>query len=408
MTTWSDLLPEILNEIAEKLNFYEDSISFLSVCSSWRSSATTTADVIRHHHLLPSRFPMLMLAESKMEEDDDDDQDCRSFFLLSGSMMRKVKLPEARWKPCVSTHGWLLTTGEEEFSAKLLHPLSRTQIDLPQLYMFHELYFDQDEWSYYRHFMRRVVFTSPNPSFTTDNSNTKGGSFRVVIIWGETLGFCRLGDVSWTRINGWEGNLFDITYHNTRKRLYVMATMGTIYECDILNNDASRPLTLRQLSTFPGKEFGCLCLPSAYLLEWGHNSLLMITRERKYYKKHDEEYIRYGPYSTKSFQCFELSLDDGKWSKITSLGDKSVFLGFNSSFAMNAGRGMKPDCIYFTDDHYEPYLDLPDGGGGDVGVYHMFDGSIEAMFDSQESVFRGSPPLWLQSSNDQCNLVVCK
>ncbi|KAK1425491.1 hypothetical protein QVD17_20843 [Tagetes erecta] len=400
---WSILLPEILNEIAAKLTFYEDFINFLCVCSSWRSSVTITNHLVLNHHHLPSMFPMLMLAESKTEEDDE--QDCRSLFLLSSGIIRKVKLPEARWQPCVSTHGWLLTTGEEEFSVKLVHPLSRTQIDLPQLYMFHELYFDQHEWMYYRHFMRRVVFTSSNPNLTSQPVKPDP-SFRVIVIWGETLGFCRLGDASWTRVNGWEGNLFDITYHKSRKRLYVLATAGTVYECDILNNN-SRDVRLSQLTTFPGKEFGCLCVASTYLLEWGDNSLLMITRERKHYKKHEDEYTRFGPYSTKGFQCFVFSLSDGKWSKITSLGNKAVFLGFNSSFATNAGGGLKGDCIYFTDDHYEPYLDLPDGGGADVGVYHMFDGSIEAMFDSQETLFRGSPPLWLQTSNDQDNLVLC-
>ncbi|GKE58078.1 putative F-box protein, partial [Tanacetum coccineum] len=96
-------------------------------------------------------------------------------------------------------------------------------------------------------------------------------------------------------------------------------------------------------------------------------------------------------------------LDDGKWSKLGSLGDKAVFLGFNSSFAVDAGEGVKADCIYFTDDLYEPYRDLPDGGGGDVGVYNMFDGSIEAIFGSKESVFRGSPPLWLQTSSLPAN-----
>lgn len=403
LNNWSNLLPEILNEIAGKLNFYEDFINFLCVCSSWRSSVTITNHLVLHHHHLPSRFPMLMLAESKTEEDDE--QDCRSFFLLSSGIIRKVKLPEARWQPCVSTHGWLLTTAEEEFSVKLVHPLSRTQINLPQLYMFHELYFDQHEWMYYRHFMRRVVFTSSNPNLSSQPVKPDP-LFRVIIIWGETLGFCQLGDTSWTRVNGWEGNLFDITYHKIRKRLYVMATTGTVYECDILNNN-SRDVRLSQLTTFPGKEFGCLCLASAYLLEWGDNSLLMITRERKHYKKHEDDYTRFGPYSTKGFLCFVFSLDDGKWSKITSLGNKAVFLGFNSSFATNAGGGLKGDCIYFTDDHYEPYLDLPDGGGGDVGVYHMFDGSIEAMFDSQETLFRGSPPLWLQTTNDQENLLVC-
>lgn len=183
-----------------------------------------------------------------------------------------------------------------------------------------------------------------------------------------------------------------------RKRLYVVATLGSIYECDILC-ESSGSLTLNRLSTFPEKEFNLSSFPWAYLVEWDYNSLLMVTRERDYYKKHEYEYSRYGPYRTKKFECFVFSLEDGKWSKVMSLGDKTVFLGFNSSFAINGGGGMKSDCIYFTDDLYEPYRDLPDGGGGDVGVYRMSDGSIEAIFDSEESSsFRGNPPLWLQTS----------
>ncbi|KAI3719884.1 hypothetical protein L6452_20789 [Arctium lappa] len=390
MITWPDLPPEILNQIAGKFQFYEDLINFLSVCRSWKSSATTTKTSTQH---LPSRFPTLMLAESNKQ---DQDQNSRRSFLLSNGTIRNLQLPEARRKRCISSHGWLLTTGGSEFYANLLHPLSRTQIDLPKLYMFDELYFDQDEWMYYGHCMRKVVFTSSNP-----NSNP---SFRVIIIWGKTLGFCRPGfDVSWTRINGYEGNLFDIVYHNMRKRLYAVTAMGSIYECDILSESGSGSLTLNRVSTFPRKEFDFsrFEFPWAYLVEWDYNSLLMVTRERDYYKKHDYEYGRYGPYRTKKFECFVFGLDDGKWSKVTSLGDKTVFLGFNSSFAIinNGGGGMKRDCIYFTDDVYEPYRDLPDGGGGDVGVYRMSDGGIEAILDSEESLgFRGSPPLWLQTS----------
>ncbi|KAL7603059.1 hypothetical protein Lser_V15G15303 [Lactuca serriola] len=385
MPSWSDLLPEILNKIAGRFEFYEDFINFLCVCSSWRSSATTTKKFIHH---LPSRFPLLMLAESNTEEDND--QNYRKFFLLSSGTMRKVQLPEAHWQRCISTHGWLLTTGEEEFYAKLIHPLSRTQIDLPELYMFEELYFDQDEWMYYGHCMRKVVFTSSNPLLLEPD-------FRVIIIWGQTLGFCRLGDVSWSRITDWDGHLLDITYHNMRKRLYTVTTIGSIYECDVFSCGPG-PLNLNRLSTLPRKEFDCSCLQSAYLLEWGYDKLLMVTREHQWYKKHSEEFRRYGPYSTKRFQCFVFSLDDEKWSKLLSLGDKAVFLGFNSSFAIDAGGGIKPDCIYFTDDLYEPYRDLPNGGGGDVGVYHMSDGSIGAIMDAQEHLFRARPPLWLQTS----------
>ncbi|CAI9278754.1 unnamed protein product [Lactuca saligna] len=370
MSSWSDLLPEILNKIAGKFEFYEDLISFLCVCSSWRSSASTTKKLIPH---LPSRFPLLMLAESNTQEDDH--QDCYKFFLLSSGTMRKMQLPEARWQRCISTHGWLLTTGEEEFSAKLLHPLSRTQIDLPELYMFEELYFDQDEWIYYGQSMRKVVFTSSNPLLLDPD-------FRVIIIWGQTIGFCRLGDVSWTRIAGCDGHLLDITYHNLRKRQYTVTTVGSIYECDILSGGPGR-LTLKQLSTLPQPEFDFSYHQSAYLLEWGYDRLLMVTREHQWYKKH------------------VWMMKSGRNSSV--LGDKAVFLGFNSSFAIDAAGGIKPDCIYFTDDLYEPYRDLADGGGGDVGVYHMSDGSIGAIMDAQQHLFRGRPPLWLQTSTIPCD-----
>ncbi|XP_071739466.1 putative F-box protein At5g55150 [Rutidosis leptorrhynchoides] len=385
---WSDLLPEILNKITQNLNFYEDFINFLCVCTSWNSSITTTKTFI---HTLPSQFPTLMLAESNTNEDDND-QNYRNFILLSNhNTVRKLQLPEAHRQKCVSTHGWLLTTGEQEFCAKLLHPISRTQIELPQLYMFEELHFDQDEWMYYCSSMRKVVFTSSNPLLIDP-------LFRVVIIWGRTIGFCRPGDASWTRINGSsEGQLFDITYHNMRKRVYVVAAMGSIYECDVFNDSNSSSLS--HVSKFPGQVFGCSSLPWLYLLEWGYNSLLMVTRDRYYFKKHDDEYKRYGSYRTYKFQCFEFCLDDGKWTKVMSLGDKAVFLGFNSSFSINSGGGVRPDCIYFTDDLYDPFRDLPDDGGGDVGVYSMADGSIEAIFKSNcESIFRCSPPLWLESN----------
>ncbi|KAD7116722.1 hypothetical protein E3N88_03990 [Mikania micrantha] len=319
MITWSELPPEILNTVAGKLHFYEDHINFLCVCTSWKSSSTTTIKNSIQH--LPSRLPMLMLSESNTNEDESH-QDRRFFLLSNGGTMRKLPLLEAHRQRCISSHGWLLTTGEQEFHTKLVNPLSAAQIDLPELYMFKELQFDQDEWVYYGSSMRKVVLTSSNPL---------DPSFRVIIVWGKTIGFCQPGDASWARINGWKGGLFDITYHSLQKRLYIVTTMGIIYECDIIN-DVSSPLTLSLVTTFPAKE-------------------------------------------TSRFQCHVFGLDDGKWSKLTSLGDKAVFIGFNSSFSViGDGEGVKPNCIYYTDDLYEPNRGLPDGGGGDVGIYHMSNG----------------------------------
>ncbi|KAK9074446.1 hypothetical protein SSX86_007044 [Deinandra increscens subsp. villosa] len=392
MTTWSDLPPEILNTISRNLDFHEDYINFLSVCTSWKLSSKTT--IIRH---LPSRYPMLMLAEnSNTKEDDETDGKRRRFCLLSnGGIIRTLPLPEAHRQRCVSSHGWLLTTGEPEFYTKLVNPLSNTRTDLPKLYMFdEEVYFNLDEWMYYGFCMRKCLLTSPDPSLP---------EFRVIIVWGKTIGFCRPGDVAWGRIDGWEGNVFDMTFHRMQKRLYVVAALGKIYECDVAN-DVSCPLTLSRVTTFPRQEFGCLSVPWAYLVEWGCDNLLMIVREREGFKKTDDGYGWYGPYRTNGFRCFVFGLDDGKWSETVSLGDTAVFIGFNSTFVVCGGGCVKPNCIYFTDDLYEPYRGLPEGGGGDVGIYDMFDGRIETIFGSEELGFRGAPPLWLQT----CSVPVIK
>ncbi|KAK9074445.1 hypothetical protein SSX86_007043 [Deinandra increscens subsp. villosa] len=390
MTTWSDLPPEILTVIAGNLDFHEDYVTFLSVCTSWKSSATTTKNTTIGRHL-PSRFPMLMLAEQSNTKQNETEKRRRFFLLSNGGSIRTLPLLAAHRQRCVSSHGWLLSTGEREFYTKLVNPISNIEIDLPELYMFEELYFDQDEWMYYGFCMRKCLLTSPNPSLP---------EFRVIIVWGTTIGFCRPGDVAWGRVDGWEGNIFDIAYHQMRKRLYVVATMGTIYECDVAN-DVLSPLTLSRVTTFPGKEFGCLSVPWGYLVEWGCDRLLMIVRERESFTKNDDGYGRYGSYRTSGFRCFVFGLDDGKWSETVSLGENAVFLGFNSSFVICGGECVKPNCIYFTDDLYEPYRGLPEGGGGDVGIYDMFDGRIETIFGSEELGFRGAPPLWLQTCSVQ-------
>lgn len=52
-----------------------------------------------------------------------------------------------------------------------------------------------------------------------------------------------------------------------RKQLYAVATMGLIYECDIIS-EVSSPLSLSRVSIFPAKEFGYSSVPWEYLLEY--------------------------------------------------------------------------------------------------------------------------------------------
>ncbi|XP_071704427.1 uncharacterized protein [Rutidosis leptorrhynchoides] len=167
---WSEtLLPELLDIIARKhMNYYEDYLSFSSVCKLWHSIAKQAATKVPYSNGLPSRFPSILLAEEK------EDVEFRQLFFLSNNSIRKIRLPEAYGKFCVSSSGWLLTVGEDT-ATKLINPLSRETVDLPKLDTFPDFL----EWDLG---IRKLLFSDQSPI--------------VVVLWGcsSRLGFCRLDD----------------------------------------------------------------------------------------------------------------------------------------------------------------------------------------------------------------------
>ncbi|MBA0813935.1 hypothetical protein Gohar_027751, partial [Gossypium harknessii] len=67
---------------------------------------------------------------------------------------------------------------------------------------------------------------------------------------------------------------------------------------------------------------------------------------------------------TVGFDIFKLDIDTKTWEKIYSLGDRSLFLGNCSTFAIAAADypGCKPNCIYYSVDGpllaATPYIDM--------------------------------------------------
>ncbi|KAI5670020.1 hypothetical protein M9H77_19873 [Catharanthus roseus] len=59
----------------------------------------------------------------------------------------------------------------------------------------------------------------------------------------------------------------------------------------------------------------------------------------------DEEEYHYGATHIDVLQV-ALNIGGGEWTRAKSLGDKSIFIGHNTSFFVNAS---KLNCIYFTD-----------------------------------------------------------
>ncbi|XP_071939965.1 uncharacterized protein [Coffea arabica] len=88
--------------------------------------------------------------------------------------------------------------------------------------------------------------------------------------------------------------------------------------------------------------------------------------------------------------------------QISSLGDRSIFVGHNAAFSVDATTSfpgvIRPNCIYFTNDcidaYREAYDDTGIGGGRDMGIYDLGDSKFEC-FGGVQSFSHIGPPVWV-------------
>ena len=114
------------------------------------------------------------------------------------------------------------------------------------------------------------------------------------------------------------------------------------------------------------------------------------------FDKNDNPYVTIGFTVQKLKRCTqEGSIFKYKWVKVDSLGDQALFVGNSSSLSLTASslNGIKPNCIYFTDDDLTHFNCTRNGGGFDMGVYRMEDARIIPHYSGQSLSFFCSP-LW--------------
>ncbi|XP_071695844.1 putative F-box protein At5g55150 [Rutidosis leptorrhynchoides] len=331
------LLTELSDVVAHKsINFNKDDHLSLSLSST----AVQVATEVPYSNGLFSRLPSLLLAE-KIE-----DREFRELYLLSDKTICKIRLPETYGKFCTSSFGWLLTVGDDT-DTKLINPLSRETINLPKLETF--------------------------PNFLKSS-----------------LGFCRIGDDKWTPIEtGWGGRISDITCYDGR--VYYFDSNFHIRSCDVYGEDN---MVIVDVSRLP-KEYHAYDNIGAYVLGLDDDDdddtrkrLLVVIRETNFDVLADFETCK-----TTSFRVYEFDLQSKRWSKVNDLGNKTLFVGYSSSFWIQDALGViKANCIYFTDDILYRYSK---NGAADMGIYHMSGGTIEPHFTG-ESVSKVLPPIWIQ------------
>nr|GEY43474.1 hypothetical protein [Tanacetum cinerariifolium] len=251
---WSEMLPELLDVIARRhILFYEDYPSFAGVCKSWHKAALQTSK--GNINGPPSRLPSLMLSEKK------GDSEFRDLFLLSNETIRKIRLPEAYGKLCMSSCGWLVTVGDDHVS-QFINPLSGEIFNLPKIDTFPR-FLETSDWNLG---IRKLFFVAP--------------SSLVLLLWGCSgkLGFCRIGESKWTPVE----------------------------KDPVLVDVARLPVDLY--------DYNLQDIGGAYIigLDDGERKRLLVTIREGMFDDIDDELCE-ETYMTKSFQIFEYDLASEKW-----------------------------------------------------------------------------------------------
>ncbi|KAK7842113.1 putative F-box protein At5g55150 [Quercus suber] len=249
----------------------------------------------------------------------------------------------------------------------------------------------------------------------------------IMTIYGEirTLAFTRPGYKAWIDIESPSRAYDDIAFY--KGNFYAVDAHGEVFACRI---DDNQKVVAKAVAPRPE---GTEDLIKKYIVESAGDLLLVLrVRGGHYYsiqdefnnvdseddiedddaleneyeeeveeEEEEEEEINDNSYVTIGFTVLKLkrSTQAGskykyKYEKVDNLGDRALFVGDNSSVSLSASslNGCKANCIYFTDDNIELYEETLNGGGYDMGVFSMKDGTFDKHYPESFSYY--STPLW--------------
>lgn len=107
------------------------------------------------------------------------------------------------------------------------------------------------------------------------------------------------------------------------------------------------------------------------------------------------------PYRTFDFDVFKLDRSGKRLHLVKSLGDQTLFLGINQSFAVSTKQdpGIEGNSIYFGDhymlnhSHFRVHEEY-DFGGHDFGIFNVEEKSFSACYPTESMKFE-HPPVWI-------------
>ncbi|CAN4077571.1 unnamed protein product [Withania somnifera] len=149
---------------------------------------------------------------------------------------------------------------------------------------------------------------------------------------------------------------------------------GCVQVCDVVGFEPRKSLVVAQLAPWIDGKY-CI-LGSLSVVSQCGDDLSYVKNDRDEDEEEKEECLQ--NYANQGFR------------------DRAFFLGANASISVQASQftGVKPNHIYFTDNCLGAYLHFKEGGGLDMGVFNLADGSIRPHYEGI-SLSRVCPPIWV-------------
>ncbi|KAL4375591.1 hypothetical protein AHAS_Ahas05G0297100 [Arachis hypogaea] len=394
---WSDIHPDMLNEITKRFYSYDDHIPLRLVCKEWNLK------------LGSNEIPWLLLPEetfkSSFDQEEEEiyslmhlpvaDEDILETKVLEGKGVYHAMLPGMQMLDILirgSCYGWLITLTRSEGKMQMLNPFTNMHFDLPPLSTFPNIIeynpgndeytcwdslgkiSNQDRDSLHKLQVWKVVINSP--------PNNDNKDFMAVAIYGplQRLAFYKPNNKRWSDFTR---NIYfeDVIFF--KEKIYADYD-GQLYEFDT-NTESG---TMGGIYAAPPIGFTRCASKLKYLIGCDNGNILMLVRKFDTLRGTEKEL------ETKKFDIYELRKGSKTWSRLHSLGNFIVLIRLNSSVQMLPTNFLgKGNQIYYTDDLID--LKLTDHASTrDIGIFDLKNRSFrrilqDVKYDGDEGRNRG-------------------
>ncbi|XLR66950.1 hypothetical protein HN51_009531 [Arachis hypogaea] len=397
---WANIHHDILKEIAKHLYSYDDFIQLRLVCKQWSLKLPEISSKILWL-LVPESF------SNYFSEDDEGgyhlmqriaDEVRLDIQSLDEAKIHHLNLPEMQNKLIRGSFGeWLIVLDIYQGSMCMLNAFTKVRLDLPPISTFPDIIDynpnnygleytvrdlgddDMDDYhepsSYINciHVWKVIINSCP----INDNED-----FMAVAIHGlrRTLAFYKPNDKRWLDLSTRKQAFDDVIFFG--EKIYAVEEGGQLYEFD--TKTKSGPVGgIHEVKPPSDAAVGLYQLK--YLVGCANGSLLMLVR-----------HFTIRESRTYKFDIYELKKNAKEWSRLDSLKNYIVMIGFNSSVQiLPASIQTKGNQIYFTDN----LLNLQSWDYAehqDIGIFDLDDGSYQRVLSDVKFM---CPPVWCYSSS---------